>query len=82
MALYSDYCCISIGCSIPLADDPDAIAIPKRTPDNIIKRLSYISVDEQGDSKAKNSPLFGGHQSWKQREESFNLNTTMKVEIL
>ncbi|OAY68411.1 uncharacterized protein LOC109726961 [Ananas comosus] len=66
-------------CSIPLADDPDAIAIPKRTPDNIIKRLSYISVDEQGDSKAKNSPLFGGHQSWKQREESFNLNTTMKV---
>jgi len=25
------------------------------------------------------SPLFGGHPSWKQREESFKLKSNMKV---
>ncbi|KAH7692345.1 hypothetical protein IHE45_01G060800 [Dioscorea alata] len=61
-------------CSIPLADDPEAIVIPRRTPNAIPKRLSYITVD-----KKANPPLFGGHQSWTERENSFKLNTTMKV---
>ncbi|CAL9759081.1 unnamed protein product [Musa acuminata subsp. burmannicoides] len=66
-------------CSIPLMDDPDAIVIPKRTPDTIPKFLKYVLEDDQGNANEKSQPLFGGHQSWKQRENSFKLNTTMKV---
>lgn len=64
------------GCSIPVADDPDAVVIPKRTPNAIVKKLSYITVDKRDKDSP---PLFGGRQSWKQREESFKLNATMKV---
>lgn len=64
-------------CPIPLADDPDAVVIPVRTPDTILKSLSYITVDAQANTTTP--PLFGGHQSWAEREESFKLNTTMKV---
>lgn len=63
-------------CSIPVADDPDAVVIPKRTPNAIVKKLSYITVDKRDKDSP---PLFGGRQSWKQREESFKLNATMKV---
>lgn len=70
--------CIFPGCPIPLADDPDAVVIPERTPDTIPKSLSYISVDEKASEQSP--PLFGGHQSWLQREESFKLNKTMKVD--
>jgi hypothetical protein len=66
----------STGCSIPIADDPDAVVIPKRTPNAIVKKLSFITVDEQDKDSP---PLFGGRQNWKQREESFKLNATMKV---
>jgi hypothetical protein len=66
----------SAGCQIPVADDPNAVAIPKRTPNTLVKKLSYITVDKQDKDP---SPLFGGRQSWKQREESFKLNSTMKV---
>jgi len=66
----------STGCPIPVADDPNAVAIPKRTPNTIVKKLSYITVDKQDKDP---SPLFGGRQNWKQREESFKLNSTMKV---
>ncbi|TVU07571.1 hypothetical protein EJB05_40933 [Eragrostis curvula] len=63
-------------CPIPVADDPNAVVIPKRTPNTIVKKLSYITVDKQDKDP---SPLFGGRQNWKQREESFKLNSTMKV---
>ncbi|KAK9287067.1 hypothetical protein L1049_015476 [Liquidambar formosana] len=69
-------------CSIPLANDPDTIVIPKiRTPDKIVKSLSYIMEDEpvNNGSQSQSSPLFGGHESWLQREKSFKLNSTMKV---
>ncbi|XP_072967151.1 probable hexosyltransferase MUCI70 [Typha angustifolia] len=66
-------------CPIPLADDPETIVIPERTPDKIPKRLSYIKVDELDTENTNSSPLFGGHQSWAQREDSFKLNITMKV---
>lgn len=66
----------STGCPIPVADDPNAVAIPKRTLNTIVKKLSYITVDKQDKDP---SPLFGGRQNWKQREESFKLNSTMKV---
>ncbi|WOL05291.1 hypothetical protein Cni_G14018 [Canna indica] len=66
-------------CPISLAQDPDAIIIPKRTPDIIPKSLAYILEDEQGNEDRKSKPLFGGHQNWTQRENSFKLNTTMKV---
>uniref|UniRef100_A0A1D1Y0K7 Leucine--tRNA ligase n=1 Tax=Anthurium amnicola TaxID=1678845 RepID=A0A1D1Y0K7_9ARAE len=61
-------------CPIPLAVDPDDVVIPEgQTPDTIPKDLKYVLVDESS------SPLFGGHQSWKQRDNSFRLNKTMKV---
>jgi hypothetical protein len=66
----------STGCPIPVADDPNVVVIPKRTPNTIVKKLAYITVDKQDKDP---SPLFGGRQNWKQREESFKLNSTMKV---
>ncbi|XP_077246710.1 putative hexosyltransferase MUCI70 isoform X2 [Tasmannia lanceolata] len=67
-------------CPIPLSDDPDAVVIPKReTPDTVPKSLSYILEDELAKSEPETTPLFGGNQSWAQREESFKLNSTMKV---
>ncbi|URE42117.1 hypothetical protein MUK42_26145 [Musa troglodytarum] len=67
------------GCGIPVVDDPDTIVIPKRTPDTVPKSLTYVLEDEQENADEKSQPLFGGHQNWKQRENSFKLNTTMKV---
>ncbi|XP_027345876.1 uncharacterized protein LOC113857842 isoform X3 [Abrus precatorius] len=68
------------GCSIPLANDPDKIVVPTgRTTDEIVKNISYVMEDEVPQNGSKSSPLFGGHQSWKQREESFKLNSNMKV---
>ncbi|KAF8405459.1 hypothetical protein HHK36_010365 [Tetracentron sinense] len=67
-------------CSIPVADDPDSVVIPKRrTPDKIVQHLSYVLEDELVNSESQSPPLFGGHQSWLQREKSFKLNSTMKV---
>lgn len=67
-------------CSIPVVDDPNTIFIPKeRTPDTIVKNLTYVLEDEFVHNGSQSSPLFGGHQSWSQREESFKLNSNMKV---
>lgn len=67
-------------CPIPLANDPDKIVIPKgRTPDKIVKDLSYVMEDELRNNGSLTSPLFGGHQNWSHREESFKLKSTMKV---
>ncbi|KAA8538889.1 hypothetical protein F0562_025581 [Nyssa sinensis] len=66
-------------CPIPLADDPNRVVIPKRTPEKIVQNLSYILEDELANNGSQSAPLFGGHQSWVQREESFKLKSTMKV---
>ncbi|KAJ4715949.1 Plant/F20M13-60 protein [Melia azedarach] len=67
-------------CPIPIADDPDRIVIPKeRTPDTIVKNLTYFLEDELASNGSQSNPLFGGRQSWSQREESFRLNSNMKV---
>lgn len=67
-------------CPIPTVDDPNTIFIPKeRTPDTIVKNLTYFLEDEFVHNGSQSSPLFGGHQSWLQREESFKLNSNMKV---
>ncbi|KAI4317475.1 hypothetical protein L6164_025342 [Bauhinia variegata] len=64
-------------CPIPVADDPDKVVIPDgQTSDEIVKNLLYVTEDEV---PSQSPPLFGGHQSWSQREESFKLNATMKV---
>ncbi|KAK8954117.1 hypothetical protein KSP39_PZI001751 [Platanthera zijinensis] len=60
-------------CPIPLADDPDTIIIPEETLDVLPNKLSYVMVDNQSPT------LFGGHQSWSERNESFKLNRSMKV---
>ncbi|KAJ0077608.1 hypothetical protein Patl1_35937 [Pistacia atlantica] len=68
------------GCPIPVADDPNRIVIPKeRTPDEIVKNLTYIMEEVFVNNGSHSFPLFGGNQSWSQREESFKLNSTMKV---
>lgn len=70
------------GCPIPLANDPEKIVIPEgRTPDKIVQNLSYVMEDELMNNVSQSSPLFGGHQSWAQREESFKLKSTMKVKL-
>ncbi|KAL3629632.1 hypothetical protein CASFOL_026854 [Castilleja foliolosa] len=67
-------------CSIPVADDPNKIVIPKkRTPEKFVQRLSYFMEDSFATNDSQTSPLFGGHQTWQQREESFKIKPTMKV---
>ncbi|KAJ0009884.1 hypothetical protein Pint_33981 [Pistacia integerrima] len=67
-------------CPIPVADDPNRIVIPKeRTPDEIVKNLTYIMEEVFVNNGSHSFPLFGGNQSWSQREESLKLNSTMKV---
>ncbi|XP_059638595.1 probable hexosyltransferase MUCI70 isoform X2 [Cornus florida] len=68
------------GCPIPVADDPDKVAIPKRRSlDKIVKTLSYAMEDELATNGSQSSPLFGGHQSWSQRDDSFKLKSAMMV---
>ncbi|XP_044508895.1 probable hexosyltransferase MUCI70 isoform X2 [Mangifera indica] len=65
---------------LPVADEPNRIVIPKeRTPNNIVKNLTYIMEEVFVNNGSQSFPLFGGNQSWSQREESFKLNSTMKV---
>ncbi|KAL5561243.1 hypothetical protein UlMin_030990 [Ulmus minor] len=67
-------------CTIPLANDPYKIVIPEgRTTDKIVKKLSYVMEDDILSNDSRSTPLFGGHQSWSHREESFKLKPTMKV---
>lgn len=74
---------ILLGCPIPLAKDPDRIVIPNgRTPDKIVKNLSYVIENELLNNGSQSTPLFGGHQSWSEREKSFKLRSTMKVKFL
>lgn len=65
-------------CPIPIANDPDKVVILQgRTPDKIVQNLSYIVEDKKNEFQSP--PLFGGRQSWLQREKSFRLKSTMKV---
>ncbi|KAI8554928.1 hypothetical protein RHMOL_Rhmol05G0134300 [Rhododendron molle] len=67
-------------CLIPVADDPDKIVIPKRrTPSEVVEQLTYITEDVVGNNGSSPPPVFGGHQSWLQRDESFELKSSMKV---
>ncbi|KAJ9173923.1 hypothetical protein P3X46_017009 [Hevea brasiliensis] len=67
-------------CPIPVANNPNEIVIPEGgTPDKIVKNLSYFMEDELVNNGSQPSSLFGGHQSWSQRKESFKLNSSMKV---
>uniref|UniRef100_A0A7N0U5Q5 TOD1/MUCI70 glycosyltransferase-like domain-containing protein n=1 Tax=Kalanchoe fedtschenkoi TaxID=63787 RepID=A0A7N0U5Q5_KALFE len=68
-------------CSIPLANNVDKVAIAKeRTPDVILEHLSYFEEDDNpNNGTEETTPLFGGHQSWAQRDQSFKLSKTMKV---
>lgn len=47
-----------------------------------MKNLSYVIEDELLNNGSQSAALFGGHQSWSQREESFKLKSTMKVKLL
>lgn len=74
---------IILGCPIPVSNNPDKIVIPTgRTSDKIVKKLLYVTEDEIPNNSSQSSPLFGGHLSWKQREESFKLKSNMKVNQL
>ncbi|KAM7470948.1 hypothetical protein LguiA_009131 [Lonicera macranthoides] len=67
-------------CSVPIADDPEKIVIPnRRTLDTVVQNLSYIMEDNLVNNGSDSSPLFGGHQSWAQREKSFKPKPNMKV---
>nr|XP_023884824.1 uncharacterized protein LOC111997019 [Quercus suber]XP_023884825.1 uncharacterized protein LOC111997019 [Quercus suber] len=67
-------------CPIPLANDPDKVVIPEgRTHDRFVKDLFFVMEDDQWNNRSQTAPLFGGQESWSQREKSFKLNSTMKV---
>ncbi|XP_047310906.1 probable hexosyltransferase MUCI70 [Impatiens glandulifera] len=67
-------------CSIPVVDNPDKVAIPdKRTPNKVIQELSYVMEPGVALNGSQSPQLFGGHESWFQREESFKVKSTMKV---
>ncbi|XWS67708.1 hypothetical protein CRYUN_Cryun04dG0029000 [Craigia yunnanensis] len=67
-------------CPIPVAGDPEKIVIPEgRTPDVIVKDLTFIEDEDLVNIGSQSFPLFGGNQSWLQREESFKLKPRMKV---
>ncbi|CAJ2675160.1 unnamed protein product [Trifolium pratense] len=63
-------------CPIPVSNDPDKIVITtERTSNKVVKKLLYVTEDEVPNNSSESSPLFGGHISWKQREESFKLKS-------
>ncbi|KAK4740425.1 hypothetical protein R3W88_004122 [Solanum pinnatisectum] len=67
-------------CSIPVADDPNKIVIPqKRSPEKFVQSLSYFMEDFTETNGSQSPPLFGGHITWQQRDESFKVKPTMKV---
>ncbi|CAI9098611.1 OLC1v1035291C2 [Oldenlandia corymbosa var. corymbosa] len=67
-------------CPIPVVDDPNTIVIPKRrSPDKFVQSLSYVLEDKMAMNGSQSVPLFGGHETWKQRDESFKVKPTMKV---
>ncbi|XP_071937224.1 probable hexosyltransferase MUCI70 isoform X11 [Coffea arabica] len=73
-------------CPIPFAKDPEGLVHSKvrRTPDRLVKGLSYIMEDEPDVNNGSQSlPPFGGggQKRWFERGESFKLNTTMKVKV-
>ncbi|XP_022869983.1 uncharacterized protein LOC111389288 isoform X2 [Olea europaea var. sylvestris] len=67
-------------CPIPVADDPNEIVIPNRkSSDEVVQHLSYIMEDNIASNGSQSPPLFGGHQTWQQRDESFKVKPIMKV---
>ncbi|TYG83938.1 hypothetical protein ES288_D01G208800v1 [Gossypium darwinii] len=66
-------------CLIPVASDPEKIVIPDgKTPDVIVKGLTYIEEEDLVNNGSHTFPLFGGNQSWLQREKSFKLKPNME----
>lgn len=67
-------------CSIPLLDDPYNVKIPaSRLEDQYPVNLTYIEIDPANIADLKATPLFGGYQTWQQREDSFQLKPRMEV---
>ncbi|KAI5061025.1 hypothetical protein GOP47_0023530 [Adiantum capillus-veneris] len=66
-------------CAIPLRKDPTAIQVPAsylNMNGQYPLNLTYITRDS---ARFSGPPLFGGYQTWKQREESFELKPNMKI---
>lgn len=69
-----------LGCSIPVADDPNKIIIPtRRSLEKYVQSLSYFMEDSTATNGSQSPPLFGGHITWQQRDESFKVKPNMKV---
>lgn len=69
-----------LGCPIPVADDPNKVVIPKeRSPERFVQNLSYVMEDDVPSNGSHLAPLFGGHQTWQERDESFKVKPAMKV---
>ncbi|KAK4391359.1 hypothetical protein Sango_1913700 [Sesamum angolense] len=81
MFKHNGICDTTTRCTIPVANDPYSIVIPKKSHEKLVQRLSYI-VEDIATNGSQSSPLFGGHQTWQQREESFKIKPTMKVTSL
>ncbi|CAH9083138.1 unnamed protein product [Cuscuta epithymum] len=67
-------------CPIPVADDPNKVVIPKlRSTERFVQSLSYVVENVTVHSGSRPLPLFGGNQTWKQRDQSFIVKPKMKV---
>lgn len=47
-----------------------------------MKDLTYIEEEDLIKNGSQYIPLFGGNESWEQREDSFKLKPSMKVELI
>lgn len=63
-----------------MADDPNRIVIPEqKSTERFVQSLSYVVENVTVYSGSRSLPLFGGNQTWKQRDESFKVKPSMKV---
>ncbi|XP_002980574.2 uncharacterized protein LOC9656562 isoform X1 [Selaginella moellendorffii] len=67
-------------CSIPVARNPQFVQIPSfRHDSSILRKLTYITNDRVAKGDQSKRPLFGGYQTWKERDESFKIKPAMQV---
>lgn len=63
-----------------MADNTDKIVIPEqKSTEKFVQSLSYVVENVTVNSGSSSLPLFGGNQTWKQRDESFKVKPSMKV---
>eukprot|EP00249_Psilotum_nudum_P011614 c23276_g1_i1 orf=267-1742(+) len=67
-------------CFIPLWDNPYTVEVPPQKPDETYPlNLTFVTNDAAVDTDSALVPLFGGYQTWEERDESFKIKPQMEV---